>query len=146
MSTEENKAIVQRWNELFGEFWRTGDADVLDEVVAPEFVYHQPLTPPDIEGFKQFLPTFRDAFPDMRYTVEDLFAEGDKVADRITWQATHQGELMGILPTGNSVTVTDMHISRIADGKIVERWGQGDNLGLMQQLGVVPPPGEAQGV
>ncbi len=145
MATEENKAIVQRFNELFGEFWRTGDADVLDEVVAPEFVYHQPLTPPDLEGFKQFLPMFRNAFPDMNYTVEDLFAEGDKVADRITWQATHQGELMGIPPTGNSVTVTDMHISRIAEGKIVERWGQGDNLGLMQQLGAVPPSGGAQG-
>ncbi len=140
MSTEENKAVVQRFNELIGEFFRTGDADALDEVLAPDFVYHQPGTPPDLESFKQFLPMFRAAFPDMRYTVEDLFAEGDKVVDRLTWQATHQGELMGIPPTGNSVTVTEIHISRIADEKIVERWGQPDMLGMMQQLGAVPPP------
>jgi predicted ester cyclase len=81
---------------------------------------------------------------DLRYTVEDLFAEGDKVADRMTWQATHQGELMGFPPAGNTVTGTEMHISRIAEGKIVERWGQEDNLGLMQQLSVVPPPGQSQ--
>jgi steroid delta-isomerase-like uncharacterized protein len=142
LMSEENKAVAQRFNELIGEFWRTGDADAFDEVLAPDFVYHQPLTPPDLEGFKQFLPMFRAAFPDMRYTVEDLIAEDDKVVDRISWQATHQGELMGIPPTGNTVTVTEMHISRIAEGKIVERWGQADMLGMMQQLGVVPPPGQ----
>ncbi len=144
MSTEENKAVVQRFNELIGEFFRTGDADALDEVLAPEFVYHQPGTPPDLESFKQFLPMFRAAFPDMRYTVEDLIAEGDKVVDRLTWEATHQGELMGIPPTGNTVRVTEMHISRIADGKIVERWGQQDMLGMMQQLGAVPPPRQVE--
>ncbi len=144
MSAEENKAVVRRFNELIGEFWRTGNADAFDEIVAPEFVYHQPGTPPDLESFKQFLPMFRAAFPDMRYTVEDLIAEDDKVVDRISWQATHQGELMGIPPTGNSVTVTEMHISRIAGGKIVERWGQPDMLGMMQQLGVVPPPGQGE--
>jgi steroid delta-isomerase-like uncharacterized protein len=143
--SEENKAVVQRFNELIDEFWRTGDADVFDEVLAPEFVYHSPGAPPDLGGFKQLLPMFRAAFPDMRGTVEDLIAEGDKVVDRMTFQATHQGELMGIPPTGNTVTVTEMHISRIAEGKIVERWGQTDMLGMMQQLGVVPSPGEAQG-
>jgi steroid delta-isomerase-like uncharacterized protein len=142
MSEEENKAVVRRFSELFGEFWRTGDVDALDEVLAPDFVYHQPMTPPDREGFKQTLPMFRAAFPDMRYTVEDMIAEGDKVMDRIAWQATHQGEMMGIPPTGNTVTVTAIHISRIADGKIVERWGQPDNLGLMQQIGAIPQPGQ----
>jgi steroid delta-isomerase-like uncharacterized protein len=140
--SEENKAVVRRYNELFEEFWRTGDVDVLDEVLAPDFVFHQPGTPPDLESFKQFVPMFRAAFPDMSYTVEDMVAEGDKVVDRLTWQATHQGEMMGIPPTGNTVRVTEMHISRISEGKIVERWGQGDNLGMMQQLGVVPPPGQ----
>jgi predicted ester cyclase len=71
----------------------------------------------------------RAAFPDMRYTVEDLLAEGDKVVDCLTWQATHQGEMMGIPPTGNTVRVTEMHISRIAEGKIVERWGQPGHAG-----------------
>jgi steroid delta-isomerase-like uncharacterized protein len=145
MSTEENKAVVRRFNELIGEFWRTGDADALDEVLAPEFVYHQPRTPPDLESFKQFLLMFRAAFPDMRYTVEDLIAEGDKVVDRLTWQGTHQGELMGIPPTGNTVTVREMHISRIAEGKIMERWGQPDMLGMMRQLGAVPPPEQGGG-
>jgi len=140
--SEENKAVVQRFNELIGEFWRTGDADALDEVLAPEFVYHSPGAPPDLGGFKQSLLMVSAAFPDMRSTVEDLFAEGDKVADLLTWQATHQGNLMGIPPTGNAVTGTEMHISRIADGMIVERWGQGDNLGLMRQLGAVPEPGQ----
>ncbi len=142
--SEENKAVVQRFNELIGEFFRTGDANALDEVLSPDFVYYQPGTPPDLESIKQFLPMFRAAFPDMSYTVEDMIAEGDKVVDRLTWQATHQGELMGIPPTGNSVTVTEMHISRIADGKIVERWGQGDNLGLTQLPGVVPLPGQPE--
>jgi steroid delta-isomerase-like uncharacterized protein len=142
--SEESKAVVQRFNELIGEFWRTGDADVFDEVLPPDFVYHQPMTPPDLGGFKQFLPMFRTALPDMRFTVEDLIAEGDKVVDRITFQATHQGELMGIPPTGNTVTVTEMHISRIADGKIVERWGQSDMLGMMQQLGAIPEPGQGE--
>jgi predicted ester cyclase len=81
---------------------------------------------------------------DLRYTVEGLFAEGDKVADRMTWQATHQGELMGIPPTGNTIRGEELHISRIAEGRIVERWGQGDNLGMMQQLGIVPSPGQGE--
>ena len=144
MSAEESKAVVQRFNELFVECWRTGDVDVLDEVLAPEFVYHSPGAPPDLGGFKQSLLMLRAAFPDMSSTVEELFAEDDKVADRMMWQATHQGELMGIPPTGNSVTGTEMHISRIVEGRIVERWGQGDNLGMMQQLGAIPEPGQGE--
>jgi predicted ester cyclase len=142
--SEENKAVVRRFNELFGECWRTGNADILDEVLAPEFVYHSPGAPPDLGGFKQSLLMLSAGLHDLRYTVEDLFAEGDKVADRLTWQATHQGELMGIPPTGNTVRGEELHISRIAEGRIVERWGQGDNLGMMQQLGVVPPPGQGE--
>jgi predicted ester cyclase len=111
---------------------------ILDEVLAPEFVYNSPGAPPDLTGFKQSLLMLSSGLHDLSYTLEDLFAEGDKVADLLTWQATHQGELMGIPPTGNTVTGTEMHISRIAEGKIVERWGQGDNLGLMQQLGAIP--------
>ena len=87
---------------------------------------------------------FRAAFPDMRYTVEDMVAEGDKVVDRISWQATHLGEMMGIPPTGNTVRVTALHMSRIAEGKIVERWGQPDMLGMMQQLGAIPEPGQEE--
>jgi predicted ester cyclase len=142
--SEENKAVVRRFNELFGECWRTGNADILEEVLAPEFVYHSPGAPPDLEGFKQSLLMLSAGLHDLRYTVEDLFAEGDKVADRLTWQATHRGALMGIPPTGNTVRGEELHISRIVEGKIVERWGKGDNLGMMQQLGAVPPPGQGE--
>jgi steroid delta-isomerase-like uncharacterized protein len=142
--SEENKAVVRRFNELVEQYWRTGDADAFDEIVASDFIHHSPGLPPDLEGMKQALPMFRAAFPNMSYRVEDMIAEGDKVVDRLTWQATHQGELMGIPPTGNLVTVTEMHISRIADGKIVERWGQPDMLGLMRQLGAIPTPGQGE--
>jgi steroid delta-isomerase-like uncharacterized protein len=142
MSLEENKAVVRRFNELVEQFWRTGDADAFDEVVASDFAHHSPGLPPDLEGMKQALPMFRGAFPDMRLTEEDMIAEGDKVVDRVTVRGTHEGELMGIPPSGNQVEFTETHISRIADGKIVERWGQWDALGMMQQISAVPEPGQ----
>jgi len=143
MVAEENKAIVQRFNELVvGEVFRTGNVDALDEVLAPELVYHQPEAPPDLESYKRFLAMLRLACPDLSHTVEDMIAEGDKVVDRLTWQATHKGPFMGIPPTGNRLTVTEIHINRIAEGRIVERWSQPDMLGLMQQLGAVPAPGQ----
>jgi predicted ester cyclase len=86
---------------------------------------------------------FRGAFPDMRLTEEDMIAEGDKVVDRVTVRGTHEGALMGIPPSGNQVEFVETHISRIADGKIVERWGQWDALGMMQQIGAVPEAGQA---
>ena len=85
---------------------------------------------------------FRLACPDMSQTVEDMIAEGDKVVDRLTWQATHQGLFLGIPPSGNRLTVTEIHINRIAESRIVERWSQPDTLGLMRQLGVIPSPGQ----
>jgi len=81
------------------------------------------------------------AFPDVRLTIEDMVAEGDKVAVRWAWSGTHRGEYMGIAPTGKEVTYTGITIHRITGGKIVESWDEVDNLGLMQQLGVAPPPG-----
>jgi predicted ester cyclase len=142
--SEENKAVVQRFNKLFGECWRTGDVEILDEVLAPDFVYHSPGAPPDLAGFKQSLLMLSAGLHDLQYTVDDLFAEGDRVADRMTWQATHQGELFGLPPSGNTVRGTEMHISRIAEGRIVERWGQGDNLGLMQQIGAIHSSGQGE--
>jgi predicted ester cyclase len=83
------------------------------------------------------------AFPDLHLTIEDLIAEGDKVVDRQTARGTHQGTFMGIPPTGKQITVTAMNISRIVGGKIVEHWVELDTLGMLQQLGVVPMPGQA---
>lgn len=144
--SEEKKAVVRRYNELVEQYWRTGDADGFDEVLASDFVHHAPGLPPDLEGMKQALPMFRAAFPDMRLTVEEMIAEGDKVVDRVTVRGTHEGELMGIPASGKQVEFTETHISRIADGKIVERWGQWDALGMMRQIGAVPAPGQSEEV
>ena len=142
MSAEENKAIAHRFVEVLQEFFRTGDADLMDSVLAKNVVQHISGQPPEassLEGFKQLLPALPQAFPDVLFEVEDLVAEGDKVAFRLNWSATHQGELFGIPPTGTRATVTEMHMFRIADGKVVERGGEWDALGLMQQLGAIPP-------
>jgi predicted ester cyclase len=145
MPTEENKAIARRFVEVLQEFFRTGDAGLVDNVLADNVVQHISGMPPEaqsLEGFKQLLPALRQGFPDALFEVGDLVAEGDKVAFRLIWNATHQGELFGIPPTGTRATVTEMHMLRVADGKIVERWGEWDALGLMQQLGAAPPPGQ----
>jgi steroid delta-isomerase-like uncharacterized protein len=144
MSAEENKAIARRFVEVLQEFFRTGDADLMDSVLAENVVQHISGQPPEaqtLEGFKKFLPALPQAFPDVLFEAETLVAEGDMVAFRLSWTATHQGEFFGIPPTGTRATVTEMHMFRIDDGKVVERWAEWDALGLMQQLGAVPPPG-----
>ncbi len=141
MSTEGNKAILRRvYEELHGK----GNWAAVDELVGANFVDHNPPAPDfpsGPEGIKQTLGMFRSALPDMHVTIHDQIAEGDKVVSRITMSGTHRGELMGIAPTGKRIALGDIDIIRFADGKIVERWGEADMLGMMQQLGVVPPPG-----
>ncbi len=92
------------------------------------------------EGFKTFVTTFREAFPDLQVTVEDMIAEGDKVAARATMRGTHQGEFLGIPPSGNSIEVPVVDIVRFSDGMGVEHWGVTDNMAMMVQLGVASPP------
>jgi len=94
------------------------------------------------EEFKQFLSLYLTAFPDARFTVEDDLAEGDLVVSRSTLCGTHQGEFMGIPPTGKPVTVTGIAIDRIVGGKFVEGWLNFDALGMLHQLGVIPAPGQ----
>jgi steroid delta-isomerase-like uncharacterized protein len=147
MSVEENKAIARRFVEALQEFFRTGDADLMDSVLAENVVQHVSGLPPEtrsLEGFKQLLPALPQAFPDTLFEVEDLVAERDKVALRFHWTATHRGEFFGIPPTGTRATVTEMHMFRVAGGKIVERWGEWDALGLMQQLGAIPEPEQSE--
>ena len=147
MSAEENKAIARRFVEALQGYFRTGDAALVDGVLAENVVQHISGMPPEaqsLEGFKQLLPTLRRAFPDALFDVEDLVAEGDKVALRLIWNATHLGELFGIPPTGNRATVTETHVFRVADGKVVERWGEWDALGMMQQLGAIPEPEQSE--
>ena len=143
MSAEENKAIARRFVKALQEFFRSGDADLVDSVLAENVVQYISGMPPEarsLEGFKQLLPTLRQAFPDTLFEVQDVVAEGDKVAFRLIWNATHQGELFGIPPSGNRATVTEAHVFRIADGKVVERWSEWDALGMMQQLGAIAEP------
>lgn len=136
--SEENKRLVRR---LVEEVWNQENLAALDELLASDYVRHDPSWPDEVrgpEGFKQYASTVQAACPDGRFTVEDLIAEGDKVVIRWTLKGTHQGEFLGILPTWRDVTLTGISILRIQEGKIVEGWGGYDTLGLMHQLGVVP--------
>jgi predicted ester cyclase len=135
-----NKAVVQAFNQALVDFFRTGDLGELLAAVDQNAVVSMPGLPANFDGIKEVLPMFRTAFPDFSMSVYDLIAEGDQVAYRITWTATHQGELMGIPPTNKRITVTETHIDRIVDGKIVEHAGDWDQLGVLQQVGAVPAP------
>lgn len=138
MQPEENKAITRRFLE---EIFTGGNLELVDELFAPSFVLHDPSVPQEVRGIealKQYITMYRTAYPDTRFTVEDQIAEGDRVVTRWTGQGTHQGELMGIPPTGKRVTVTGIELDRISGGKIEESWVNYDALGMMQQLGVVP--------
>ena len=142
MSIEENKATVRR---MYEEIHSKGNWAAAEELVGANFIDHNPPAPglpSGPEGIKQTLDMFRKAFPDLQATIEDTVAEGDKVVARITMSGTHQGEIMGIAPTGKQVKIGVIDILRIANNKVTERWGQEDLLGMMQQLGVVPPPGQ----
>ncbi len=138
MSTEENKARVHRF---FEEVFNRKNMAALDEFVDPQAVDHPAPAgaPGGIEGARQFAGMFLAAFPDVRFMVEDLIAEGDQVVARLTQSGTHQGIFLGIPPTGKRVKVTGIEIFRLAGGKIVEHWNSYDDLGLFQQLGVLPP-------
>ena len=140
--SEENKAIVRRQEE---ELFTQGNLDAADEVYAPDYVGHDPSNPEDIRGpeaAKQAAADYRKAFPDLQVTVEDLIAEGDRVAARLRFRGTHLGELDGIAPTGWRVDCTGIVISRMEGGKIAEDWANFDDLGMMQQLRVITEPGQ----
>jgi len=139
--SEENKALARRSWEVVAQGSLDTLKDALAEVYADDVVLHEPGEDiVGIEGLAQFVSMMRSAMPDLRITLEDDMAEGDKVVSRWIAQGTHQGELMGIAPTGNQVTVTGITIHRIEEDKIVEEWENWDALGLMQQIGAVPSP------
>jgi steroid delta-isomerase-like uncharacterized protein len=141
MLTETNKTVARRFfDEVFGK----GKLDVLDEIIAKDHVNSGPGTLPGLptgpEGTKQLVTVYRNAFPDLHFTIDEQIAEGDKVVTRWTGRGTSKGELLGIPATGKSATVTGLSIDRIANGKIAESWGIFDQFGMMQQLGVIPTP------
>jgi steroid delta-isomerase-like uncharacterized protein len=141
MSAEESKATMHRYLGVFEQ----GNIDLLDELLAPDYINHTPATP-DLptgpEGVKGVVSMFRSAMPDLRVVVEDMIAEGDKVATRYTLEGTHEGELFGVPPTGQRLSIKSFTAERVSEGKIREHWRVSDNLDMMQQLGVIPPPGE----
>jgi len=138
--SEEIKAGTRRFVE---EVWNRGNLALVDQSVAAECVYRGPAWDVhDPEGFKKVVTASRSAFPDLHLSIDDIIGEGDKVVTRWILRGTHKGDLMGIAPTGKQVTIWGINIERNANGKRVEEWEAWDVLGLMQQLGVIPPRGE----
>lgn len=137
--SDQNKALARRAIE---EVWNQGKLTVIDELVGSNATYHDANVPggkfTGPEGVKQFVQIYRNAFPDVRITIEDQIAEGDKVVTRWTAVGTHKGELMGIAPTNKRATVTGIDFERFQNGKVVESFASYDMLGMLQQLGVVP--------
>jgi steroid delta-isomerase-like uncharacterized protein len=143
MSTEENKTLVNQ----FLDAQHQGDLALVEKLMAPGFRLYLPNSPQpmDREGTKHFFAMFHAAFSDESYTLEDQMAEGDLVATRVTVRGTHQGEFMGIPPTNRQVTISGIGIHRITGGRITAHWPVPDLLGMMQQLGVIPAPGQSPG-
>jgi predicted ester cyclase len=139
MSAEYNKTIVRR---LMEEDISQGNLAVADEIIDAHFFDH--TNPPGmqhgIKGHKAIVALFRASFPDLEWRIDDLLADGDKVVIRTTMRGTQRGEFFGIPPTGKHVVVPGIHVLRIAGGKIVEHWGNNDDLGLMRQLGMTLSP------
>jgi steroid delta-isomerase-like uncharacterized protein len=143
MSIEENKAVVRRF---FEELLSTDNLAVADELLSPDFRFYFAGSPDPmgLARYKEFLAARRAAFPDRRFVVEDMIAEGEKVSARFTMRGTHKGELRGIAPSGTEVTMTGIDMIRVADGKMVEDRVEVDQLGMMRQLGAIASPQQAE--
>ena len=139
MMTEQNKALVLQFYKAFDD----RKMDQALDLLAPNFVAHLAGIPEPLngEGFKQFGMSFYLAFSQGQHNFDEVIVSNDRVVTCGTFTATHLGEFQGLPPTGKQISLSIMHIDRVEDGKIVEHWGQGDALGLMQQLGIVFLPG-----
>jgi len=140
MSAEDNKTLAWRWLD---EVWNKGDLSLIDELIAPNYVLHDPIRPglKGRAGIKESIATFRAAFPDIHFTIEAQIAEGEQIVSRYIVQGTHLGPLMGIPATGKQGVITGIDIYRISNGQIEEAWSNWDTLGLLQHIGVIPPMG-----
>lgn len=137
MLIEENKNAIHRLFEALSQ----GNMDTLDELMIADLILHGDDLLPfgrGRESVKNLITAFRTAFPDATFTVEQIFAEQDKVVSYVTTSATHKGQWLGAAPTGKEITWTASAIARFNEGKIVELWGIKDELGMMQQLELVP--------
>lgn len=135
MSREENKNVVRRYQEIYN----SNDLERLTEVVSEDLLTPNimPGIPPGLEGAKAAHRIMLAGFPDYQTIIEDLIAENDQVAARIRMTGIHRGEFIGVPPTGRHISFTGIYIARIANGKIVEHWGEEDSVSLLQQLGVL---------
>jgi steroid delta-isomerase-like uncharacterized protein len=143
MSSEANKSIVRRWYE---EVFSQGNFDLIPQLFSADWVNHDPSGPPGgwpvgLEGATVVAGAYRTAFPDIKITIDDQVAEGDRVVTRWTTRGTNTGSLMGMPATGRPATITGISIERIAGGKIAETWVNFDGMGMMMQLGMIPAPG-----
>jgi steroid delta-isomerase-like uncharacterized protein len=140
MSSEDYKTLTLRLYAAIGEVFRTGDIGLLDTLLAPDMIDHTPASGPVVgrEPGKQLIASFARAFPDTTLTVDLMVAEADCVAAFVSYRSTHTGPFLEYPPTGKSVRVTGMDIMRYRDGQVIELWSQFDDLGLLQQLGIVP--------
>ena len=139
MTTETQKLIERIPLEVFNN----DNFELINELVSPEFVERspQPGVAPTRDGFKQSAIALKKAFPDLRYVIESSIETGDRVVHYVTGTGTMTGELMGIAPTGKRANWTEIHIARVANGRLVEHWAVIDQLGMLVQLGIVPAPG-----
>lgn len=137
MSVEANKAVIRR---LIDEVVNGGNLDAVDELLAPNFVNHNPLpgATPDRDGFKGAFRALHAAFSDLHATNSDLIAEGDRVVAVRGFEGTHDGPFMGVPATGRHIILDGITIFRVVNGQIAERWGVLDTLGVMRQLGLLP--------
>jgi steroid delta-isomerase-like uncharacterized protein len=135
--SEQNKELVR---QLMEEDISRGNVTVAERIIHPGFFDH--TNPPGmqhgLEGHNAIVRLFRAAFPDQWWQIEDLIAEGDRVVARTTMRGTHSGDFFGIPASGRAVTLTGVHVLRIADGRIIEHWGSNDDLGLLRQIGALP--------
>lgn len=139
MTSEDNKLTMQR----FVEFINTASEAMADELIATNAVFHVPGRPEPMRGpagYLAIIAMMREGFPDVKWILDEMVAEDDKVAARFTMRGTHQGTFFGVPPTGKKITVQAMNFYRLANGKFVEERGQPDMLGLLQQIGAVPSP------
>ena len=135
--SDQNKKNVRR---VFEEVWNNGNQATVDELFAANYSHHDPSSQDLGQGpqsEKRRVSVYRTAFPDLRFTIEDVIAEGETVMARYSARGTHKGDLNGIAPTGKQIHVTGVSVTRFANGRIAEGWANWDALGLMQQLGVV---------
>jgi predicted ester cyclase len=137
MSSEQSRALARRVTE---EIFNQGKLNVVDELFTPDFVEHNlpPGYPQGSAGFRQWVADLRQAFPDFHFTIEDFVGEGGKFAVRITAQGTFKGRFMGMAPTGKQAVWSEVHLVRVAGDRCAEAWGVVDQLGMLQQLGVIP--------